>query len=272
MFRIDNEIREKVSEIKNSQVWINEAEYALENITPKLQLLTDGSHILEVGSGSGILLSYLKKTYPNLNFTGIEPLGDDFITLESFHNNLINISENLSITSFENYESDERYDFIFLINVFEHLDNWEDFFQFINKYLKDNGSCLILCPNYAFPYETHFNIPILFNKEITYKFYKKYIDHFEETNNAHGLWSSLNFITYSKLNRYSKKNNLKVKAFNDISLNLVKRLDYDEEFNSRNPLLGKIAKFLKFIGVLNLIKFNLFRYIDPYIKVELTKR
>ena len=271
MLRIDNETIEKVKEIKNSQIWINEAEYALSNISLKLQQLSDNSNILEVGSGSGILLSFLKKTYPNLNFTGIEPLGADFITLQSFHTKLKNIGKNLSITSFENYKSDKRYEFIFLVNVFEHLDNWKDFFEFVNKYLKDNGTCLILCPNYAFPYETHFNIPILFNKKITYKFYKNYIDNFEETNNAHGLWNSLNFITYSKLIRFSKSNNLKLKAYNDISLNLVKRLDYDKEFNLRNPLLGKIAKLLKFIRVLNIIKFSLFRYIDPYIKVELSK-
>ena len=271
MHKIDKEIINKIRHIPNSSTWINEANFAIENIFSSINDLPKNAEVLEIGSGSGILLSYLKKNFPEINFTGIEPLGDDFITLKQFHKNLTDIDGNLVVTSFENYSTKKKFDYIFLINVFEHLDNWKEFYSFVNDKLNENGKCLILCPNYAFPFETHFNIPIIITKKITYKVFKSYIDNYEQKNNAHGLWNSLNFITFGKLSKFAKINNLKLIAHNDITVNLVKRLDYDAEFESRNPFLGKVAKFLKAIGVLNIIKLQFFRYIDPYIKVELSK-
>tara|TARA_B100001121_G_scaffold90961_1_gene80635 strand:- start:7537 stop:8355 length:819 start_codon:yes stop_codon:yes gene_type:complete len=272
MLKIDTEIFNKIKHTKNAKTWVNEANFALEHITSPIKQLPNNSNVLEIGSGSGILLSFLKKSFPNINFIGIEPLGDDFITLKDFHQNLLNLEDSLIITSFENFSSSQKFDFIFLINVFEHLDNWKDFYKFLNSRLSDRGKCLILCPNYSFPFETHFNIPILITKKMTYKLFKKYIDNFERENNAFGLWNSLNFITYARLIKFSKINNLQVFTHNDITVNLVNRLDYDSEFKSRNPLLGSIAKILRAIGVLNLIKLKIFRYIDPYIKVELSKK
>jgi 2-polyprenyl-3-methyl-5-hydroxy-6-metoxy-1,4-benzoquinol methylase len=50
----------------------------------------------------------------------------------------------------------KKFDLIYLVKVFEHLPVWRDFLAFIERNLEPGGVCLILCPKYSFPYESHF--------------------------------------------------------------------------------------------------------------------
>ena len=45
--------------------------------------------------------------------------------------------------------------------------DWRDFLSFANNSLAENGRLIILCPNYGFPYESHFHLPIIVNKSLT---------------------------------------------------------------------------------------------------------
>ena len=56
--------------------------------------------------------------------------------------------------------------FIFCVNVFEHVDDWRHFLDWASKNLNENGQFIVLCPNYGIPYESHFKIPIIFNKRL----------------------------------------------------------------------------------------------------------
>ena len=62
------------------------------------------------------------------------------------------------------------------------------------KLLTPSGKLIILCPNYGFPFESHFSIPIIFNKKLTALIFKKRIEIFEKINACEGLWDSLNFV------------------------------------------------------------------------------
>ena len=50
--------------------------------------------------------------------------------------------------------------------------NWKLYLDKTKDWLKPNGVNIILCPNYSFPYESHFKIPIILNKKITHFFLK----------------------------------------------------------------------------------------------------
>ena len=69
-----------------------------------------------------------------------------------------------------------------------------DFLRFVKEHLKENGKCVILCPNYSFPYESHFGVPVIFSKSLTFNIFQRYIKKFEQDNSSNGLWSSLNFV------------------------------------------------------------------------------
>ena len=115
---------------------------------------------------------------------------------------------------YEELSSHNKYDLIFCINVFEHLYDWRNFLEKISFLLNENGKLIVLCPNYGFPYESHFRIPVIFNKKITFYIFKKLIRVFENKNDCVGLWDSLNFVkkreimNHLKDSKYSK--NLKI--------------------------------------------------------------
>ena len=67
----------------------------------------------------------------------------------------------------------KKYDIIYSVNVFEHLSNWKLYLKKTNEWLNPEGLNIILCPNYSFPYESHFKIPIIINKKLTYSIFKK---------------------------------------------------------------------------------------------------
>ena len=84
--------------------------------------------------------------------------------------NLIPKSIGIRNLRFEDFKPRKKYDIIYSVNVFEHLLDWKLYIDKTKEWLKPQGVNIILCPNYSFPYESHFKIPILLNKEITYFF------------------------------------------------------------------------------------------------------
>ena len=142
-------------------------------------IISKDQNILEIGSGPGLLATYLSSL--GYRITGLEPFDKAFNKLELILDTVkIENKEYLKIikTNIEAYETPNKYDIIFSINVFEHV---EDINYCINKAIKllaKNGKLIILCNNYSFPYEPHFNIPIIVNKKITYYFFSSYINNF----------------------------------------------------------------------------------------------
>jgi len=63
-------------EIPKSGLWISEAEFGFKNIKEYCQNLEIESSVLEVGCGSGILLSMFSEEFCHLNFEGIEPYSE----------------------------------------------------------------------------------------------------------------------------------------------------------------------------------------------------
>ena len=260
--------------IRDSEIWINEALFGFNHIKEFCKNLDTSNSVLEIGSGSGILLNLLSENFDDINFEGIEPFGEGFCSLTSL--NSLSRENGVSIKNigYEDLSTNYKYDLIFCINVFEHLNNWRNFLNKMSSLLKKNGKLIVLCPNYGFPYESHFRIPVLLNKKITYYFFKKFIRRFENKNDCRGLWESLNFvkkrdvIDYLKDSIYGK--NLEMKDNLSILDFMVNRITSDREFRKRQKVIGTIAIALKGIGILNILK--LFPNFIPYMKLEFSRK
>lgn len=261
-------------EIKDSSVWINEAIFGYKNISKYCNNLKPGNKILEIGCGSGILLSLLVENFNSLNFEGIEPFNDGFSSLEKFNTIIKDSGISIVNKSYEEFKTSSKYNLIFCVNVFEHLEDWKDFLITVKNLLEKNGKLIILCPNYGFPYESHFRIPIIFNKLITQYIFQSYISKFEKLNNFEGLWKSLNFvkkkdiINFLNIN-YSLKN-LKIKDDLCIIDFMILRILKDKEFRKRQRFIGIFALILYKLGIIKFLK--LFPNLIPYMKLEFKLR
>lgn len=255
----------------NSKLWLAEAEFGFSHLKGPISSLAANSDILEVGCGSGILLSMLTEEYPQHKFNGVEPFGEGFLSLKELNAVVRKLGVNLSIESYEDHQS--KYDFIYCVNVFEHVKDWRHFLDWASNNLKENGLFLVLCPNYGFPYEPHFRIPITFNKGFTFRVFKKHILNFEKNSKYYGLWNSLNFVKKRDVLAYCKNNASEVglSVSDDFSIidDMIERFSKDVEFRKRKSIIGRFASFLKVVGILNLIK--MFPNFLPYMKLSFRK-
>jgi 2-polyprenyl-3-methyl-5-hydroxy-6-metoxy-1,4-benzoquinol methylase len=262
------------SDIPNSALWVAEAKFGFRYVNEKILALKDHSNILEVGCGSGILLSVFSEMYPNHLFDGIEPFGDGFSSLKELNALVQESGVDISPCSYENYETDKKYDLIYCVNVFEHVENWRHFLEWVSEKLKDDGVFLVLCPNYSFPYESHFRIPVLGTKALTYQFFKRHIDKLEQDTQSFGLWASLNFVKKRDVKKFIRENrtvlNLDLSDETEIIDDIVSRVVEDEEFRKRQRFIGTIGLFLRKIGFLRFIK--LAPNLIPYMKLSFRKR
>ena len=259
--------------IPESGLWIAEAEFGNSYVSPYCQSTKSGSNVLEVGCGSGILLSMLAEEFADLKFDGLEPFGDGFSSLTTLNKIVKDSGVNIFNEGYETFLTKKKYELIYCVNVFEHLADWRHFLIWASDLLSENGKLVVLCPNYSFPYESHFRLPIIFTKNITYKCFGKFVKKFENDNGSVGLWKSLNFVKKSnvfKFIRLSQKD-IRLRVFDDVTIidDMISRVTVDVEFRKRQRFIGRIAIFLQKTGVLKVIK--IFSNYLPYMKLEFIK-
>jgi 2-polyprenyl-3-methyl-5-hydroxy-6-metoxy-1,4-benzoquinol methylase len=255
--------------ILNSELWINEAEFGFSCLIEDCKKIRKNGKVLEVGCGSGILLAMLSQKFDGLIFDGIEPFGSGFNSLQELKElNTIVKDNNISIknVSYEKFNTRIKYDLIYCVNVFEHLNDWRKFILLATEWLSKDGKVVILCPNYGFPYESHFHIPIIINKTLTFSIFKKSIIKQEKDMRIEGTWKSLNIVKKKEVLHFIKSNP-SLELVDDISIIdiIVKRFTKDKEFRKRQMLMGIIALFIQRIGILKILK--LFPSILPYMKL-----
>lgn len=264
-----SDLKEIYKDLPGRDMWIHEALFGYTHIEPYLRKIKDGAEVLEIGSGSGILLSLVKEKFPDLSVSGLEPYSDGFDQLKIYHEKMAEKGIHIDPCGYEDFKSDKKYDFIFLINVFEHLPDWRDFLDFVKRNLSDQGACVILCPNYGFPYESHFKLPVIWNKNLTHKVFQKKISNFEEAHDCHDLWQSLNFVKMSQVRKAVKEKDIQMTIDNSIIHSMVDRLEQDPEFMKRQRAISFLAKTVKKLGLLKLFDIPFFQNMSPYMKLQL---
>ena len=253
---IINQIR--ALNVRRSELWINEAEFGFGCLSEYCKKIRKNSKVLEVGCGSGILLAMLTQKFDGLMFEGIEPFGSGFNSLlELKELNMIVKDNNVSIknVSYEKFNARIKYDLIYCVNVFEHLNDWRKFLLVATEWLSKDGKIVILCPNYGFPYESHFNIPVIINKSLTFSIFKKSIIRQEKDMRIEGTWKSLNLVKKKEVLHFIKSKP-SLELFDDISIIdiIIKRFMNNREFRERQRLMGVIAVFVQKIGLLKTSK------------------
>src|SRR5690606_7464751 len=121
--------------------------------------------IMEIGAGLGLLSAYLFKLGHDV--TAVEPANVAFGMFEatkaqiwkelgSEAPRLVELpAEELSV------DGVGQFDFIFSINVMEHIDDLQAATAAILKLLRPGGISVNSCPNYWVPYEPHYGIPMV---------------------------------------------------------------------------------------------------------------
>jgi SAM-dependent methyltransferase len=270
--RVSAEIRASVNRIPNAETVLNEAEFGYGQIREYLARRPEGASVLEVGSGPCVLLSQLKHDYPGFEVTGIEPIGPGFDKFEQTLETLLKkYGFDLFRGDYESFDAPRTFDLIFSINVFEHLPDWRHFLRFVKERLAPDGKCVILCPNYGFPYESHFGLPIVLNKRTTYRLFSKQIERHELENDCEGLWSSLNFVTWGQVSRYAPTVGLDIEFDTTVLRTMIERLSHDEAFAQRQAKVARLANLALRTGLVKPFEWPVLRTMNPYLKLVITR-
>ncbi len=227
--------------------------------------------ILEIGSGPGMLISELKNLFPNIEMTGLEPSIRGYNRYKKIFSNLkeksTNVNNlNLVNNDIKNFQTKEKYDLIFSVNVLEHVEDWIVYIENSKKLLSPKGKCVILCPNYDFPYESHYIIPIILNKNFTKFLFKNKITKHDKKHNLKDHWENINFVSKRKIKKYLLKNNYNFYFDEKIKDRLIERVSNDLELKRKQGIAGKLAVMSKKIYLDKLI-FDFLKVPFPYMKL-----
>ena len=238
-----------------------EARFGLNLILPYLDI---NLRILEVGAGMGLLATFLCSK--GFNITTLEPgLGGFGIStiLKKQLGSLNNISHpnSLDIPAHELLcDLHGKFDFIYSINVLEHIPNLDETIIGLTNVLAKLGIMIHTCPNYTVPYEPHFGIPLIpFFPKLTPLIFKKCLNS--------ELWNSLNFISTFKLQRIITKNNLVINYHREVLYKTFRRIENDSEFRQRqsNNFIKYLFFFLSQTRLINLTRFIPPEYSTPMV-------
>lgn len=254
------------------ETYQNEAVNARKFLEPSLLELDEGAEILEVGGG--ILALAVQLASEGYKITTVEPVGDGFNGITFIMKVYLDISlkENLDInlveSPIEDFCDSRSFDFIFSINVMEHVKDPYSVLLKLTKILKKGRKYRFTCPNYDFPYEPHFARWIFTRRNNAFFLEERrassiIIDEQEVS----GLYKSLNFITLSKLRKFSTNHNISIKSNSRAFFNLLFRAIHDRELAKRHPRLASAVKIV-FLFRLHIIVFLVPIRWQPIIDIE----
>ena len=218
------------------QMALAEARQTL-SLLENLELPENGS-VLEVGAGMGIASTAL--SFFGFQVTSLEPGGVGFEINKSTSEHIsttVGTRVTLVADSAEDVEFNEgtKFDLIISNNVLEHVQNVEKSLLNLLGYLSPTGIMVHSCPNYTFPFEPHFGIPLVpFSPIRTSVFLSSRI-------RMSGVWKSLNFVTAHQVRRIFSRSDFVVQFKKGIMLKSIVRLNDDAEFRGRHAVLGRIA-------------------------------
>lgn len=113
--------------------------YMLEAVEPFIS--NSDSPALEMGCFKGDFTDLLKDDFNNL--TVIEASSE----LVEFTKKRVGTKVKFVTSTFEDYEGNNQYDYIFLMHTLEHLDEPVEVLKKTKQWLTENGKLFLICPN-----------------------------------------------------------------------------------------------------------------------------
>ena len=229
------------------RTYISEAKFFKNIVTPDVANLISGSYVIEVGSGIGLLSLHLASL--GFEVTAFEPQSSGFNQMNAMRS-LISENWKPSAPQVEFREAslnqttqlEKLADYIFAINVIEHVHNFEELITHAVKAKTPEATMRIVCPNYSIPYEPHFNIPIIFTKRIT-KFIFGHKIHNSKIPDSDEFWGDLSWPTQKKLKKILKSKGWNVEFSRDATHGYLNRALSDSDFIVRKGrIIGSLFK------------------------------
>jgi hypothetical protein len=109
---------------------------------------------------------------------------------------------------------DRPADYIFAINVIEHVPNYKILISDALKLKTSKGVTRIICPNYAIPYEPDLELPIVLNKSLTWRIIKRRILN-SLMDNPREFWQDLSWPYQRRLKKTLKEFGVAVELSRD---------------------------------------------------------
>ena len=234
------------------------------------KFLNSDKKILEVGGGIHLLTSFL-----NLKFdvTSVEPGGFTGFT-DELRNKIINKNKlNVHTTTLENFSTNEKFDFIFSMNVLEHAQDISSHLKTCLKLLKDENSVVFIqCPNYSFPFEPHFYEFFLpFLPKFTFEKIKK--DRLILQLGKSKYYNIINNLNFECTYKNIKKTRLKINFIHPLK-SIFERIVIDKQFRKRilkNFFVNLIYKSIIFLKIEKIFCKLFPKFICPYLIFTIKK-
>jgi len=238
-------------------IWAGEAKFGRALIDRDLRRLGPGAGILEVGAGSFMLSCILQRE--GFRVTALEPTGGGFSHFTQLQAIVLDhaardgMAPTVLPATGETLALDGQFDFAFSVNVMEHVADVGQVLQRVHRSLKPGGTYRFVCPNYAFPYDPHFNMPTLFSRSLTHRLLRPWIVESPVVPDAAAMWASLIWITVSQVRRLCRARLSVEPAFDRVILAwFFERTLSDPEFQARRG--GLLTGFLRLIKQLKLTR------------------
>lgn len=221
-------------------VYAEEARFGRQFLSDELMRLPHGATVLEVGAGAYLLSCQLVRE--GFGVTALEPIGDGFSHFHRMQAIVVQLADEMHclprIVAFPAEELKERgaFDFAFSINVMEHVRDVGAVISRVADSLRRGASYRFTCPNYAFPYEPHFNMPTLFSKRLTERWMAKRIFNWDKLEDPEGTWSSLNWIDVGQVRRVLRAHpELRFQFDRSALTKALERMVRDPQYAARRP-------------------------------------
>ena len=135
---------------------LDESELEMLKITCERAGLVDGQDILELGCGWGSLTCFMAQKFPNSKITAVTNSKDqrNFIQQKNDKLNLQNIK--VFTADMNDFSTDEKFDRVISIEMFEHMRNYDELLKRIDGWLKQNGKLFVHIFSHkevAYPFE-----------------------------------------------------------------------------------------------------------------------
>ena len=101
--------------------------------------ISDGLEILELGCGWGSLTLWMASQYPNSRITAVSNSHSQREYIENSAQNAGLKNIDVITCDMNDFETNQQFDRIVSIEMFEHMRNWNLLFQRVSHWLKDNG-------------------------------------------------------------------------------------------------------------------------------------
>lgn len=257
-------------------MYLAEARHGRRYIDADLKGLAGGAQILEVGAGALLLSCQLVKE--GFEVTALEPVGEGFSHFHKIQEIVMEQARDdgclprILLQAAETFDVQSRFDYAFSINVMEHVRDVGEVLSRVGASLKPDAVYRFTCPNYWFPYEPHFDMPTLFSKALTKRFFARQIGGKAGMPDPWGAWNSLNWINVPLIRREVRKSPALHAVFNRSFLVMtLERVATDRQFAARRSVFLRVV-----IGQLVRLKLHhLFALVpaslQPIIDCELVR-